>query len=221
MSIDDLIGKKGNYQILKMLKFKALNYNTIKKRIIENFSARTLDFRLKELTNSGLLNRKILNEIGPIRIKYSLTNKGLIILTCFEVLEQLIAGQILPEEFQKEFSLKLTKNANLNFDKVWRQLKNILEDKKILYTLNKENPNKLLMIDDTGITVETSKGEDKIPISNIKEAWINFVEKGSLQQNEHKLATYRSSFILALFSQLPFVKVDKGPPLTIIFDPIF
>ena len=54
-----------------------------------------------------------------------------------------------------------------------------------------------------------------IPIDKIEHAWINFVENGHLEQKDHIAATYRSSFILMLFSQLPFVKVDEGPPLLI------
>ena len=219
MSLDEIIRKKGNYLILKKLKFKPLNYNLIKKNIIAKISARTLDFRLKELTQFCLIESKILDKTDPVRKKYSLTKKGLIFLSSFEALEQLINNQILPEDFNDKFSSRLVKNIYLNFDKIWKELKDILLYKKILYTLKTKSPNEILEINDTGIVVKTKEGIDKIPIDKIENAWINFVKDEYLERNNHNKATYRSSFMLTLFSQLPFVKVDDGPPLTIKLQP--
>ena len=215
MTIDELIRKKGTYSILKQLKIKSLNYNSIKRNLQEKISARTLDFRLKKLTQLGILECRMFNDSVPIKKKYSLTYKGLIALTCFESLENMIDNNAPPEDYLNKFSALLAKNANLNFNQVWEQLKKTLSNKKVLYTLKKEKANKIIKFDNAGITVETAEGEDKIGIEKIEEAWVNFVDKGFLQQKDYSEASYRSSFILALFSQLPFVEVNEGPPISI------
>lgn len=215
MITENLFKKKGTYLILNLLKYKGLYYNSIKKEVEKYFSARTLDFRLKELLNFGIIDVEIKRDIIPNRKKYCLTDKGIISLTSFQVMEQLMNNQITPDEFLNKFSVQLLKNEKINFNKIWRELKNILKEKKILLTLKKKKPNRIKKIDDTGIIVKTEKGEDEISIKTLEEAWENFVKDGYLQQNEHFKASYRSSFILTLFSQLPFVKVDNGPPISI------
>jgi DNA-binding HxlR family transcriptional regulator len=215
MTIDELIRKKGTFSILKQLKIKSLNYNSIKRNLQEKISARTLDFRLKKLTQLGILECRMFDASIPIKKKYCLTHKGLITLTCFESLENMIDNNAPPEDYLNKFSALLAKNANLNFNQVWEQLKNTFSDKKVLYTLKKEKTNKIIKFDDTGIVVETAEGEDKIPIEKIEEVWVNFVYNGILQQKDYSEASYRSSFMLALFSQLPFVQVNEGLPLSI------
>jgi len=42
---------------------------------LKGFSSKTLAIRLKELENSGILERRAYNEIPP-RVEYNLTNKG-------------------------------------------------------------------------------------------------------------------------------------------------
>ena len=215
MSLDNLIKKKGNYSILKLLKYKARYYNSIKKHIVEKISARTLDFRLKELTQAGLLKTEIFEKPGPLRKKYSLTKKGMIFLTCLEALDPLIADKIKPEEFQNKLQILLNNMEIVNFENVWSELKDILSKEDILYTLKKKRQNKIREIDDSGILIETNKGVDKIAIKKIKNAWLNLVEKGELLHSDYEASTYRSSFILTLFSQLPYVKINEGPPLSI------
>ena len=106
-------------------------------------------------------------------------------------------------------------NRCSDFNYVWEQLKEIIIDKKIIYTLKQNKPNKIIGMDNRGITVQTEKGEDMITISQIEDAWYYFIREGTLERNDHEKSTYRSSFMLALFSQLPFVDIDKGPPLSL------
>ena len=106
-------------------------------------------------------------------------------------------------------------NRCSDFNYVWEQLKEIIIVKKIIYTLKQDKPNKIIRMDDRGITVETERGEDLIAIHLIEDAWHSLIREGSLERNDHEKSTYRSSFMLALFSQLPFVDVDKNPPLSL------
>ncbi len=74
-------------------------------------------------------------------------------------------------------------------------------------------------MDDSGIMVQTDKGENFIPIGKIEIAWQNLVSEESLKRNEHEKSTYRSSFILALFSQLTFIEVNLNPPISLRVKP--
>lgn len=207
--------KKGNYLILSQLRYKGKNYNSIKKEVINSISARTLDHRLEELTELKTLTNKIFEDKVPIGKKYSLTSKGIILLTFFEVLELLFNNKLPTQEFLSKFEDELERNKNLNFGKVWETLVNLLKKNRVIHTISKNLPNKILKIDRRGITIETHKGIDAISYEKIEGAWYNLVTKGFLQQMNHKDATYRSSFILALFSQLSYVRIDEKGPLTI------
>ena len=215
MSINNFIRKKGIFKILKQLKIAPLNYNSIKKYTSEHFSARTLDFRLKDLIEFKLVKNNILEQGKLVKYNYSLTSKGIMMLTLLELIEQLAQDDINIDSFQNLFSLKLMENRCSDFNYVWEQLKEIILDKKIIYTLKQNKPNKIIRMDDRGITVQTEKGEDLIAIHQIEDAWNYFIREGSLERNAHEKSTYRSSFMLALFSQLPFVETDKSPPLSL------
>ena len=215
MSINNFIRKKGIFNILKQLKIAPLNYNSIKKNTKEHFSARTLDFRLKDLIEYKLVKNNISEKGKLVKYNYSLTSKGIMMLTSLELIEQLMQDDFNIDSFQNLFSLKLMENRCSDFNYVWEQLKKIILEKKIIYTLKQNKPNKIIRIDNQGITVETEKGENLIAIHMIEDAWHYFIREGSLERNDHEKSTYRSSFMLALFSQLPFVEVDKSPPLSL------
>jgi len=218
MSFNQFIKKKGNYEILNLLKFKGLNYNLIKKEIVEIFSARTLDFRLKELVEFGLLQVKEFDMNHTIKKKYLLTKKGITILSMLELMDIIITNEISTNSINERFGKRLNLNLHLNFNQIWIQLRKILMNESIIYTLKQKKPNIIVDIDDFGITVETEKGTDKIGINKIEDAWFNFASEKSLERNNHAKSTYRSSFILALFAKLPFVKIHKTPGLTIKID---
>ena len=215
MSINNFIRKKGIFNILKQLKIAPLNYNSIKRNTYELFSARTLDFRLKDLIEFKLVKNNIIERGKLVKYNYSLTSKGIMMLTLLELIEQLTEDDVKIDSFQNLFSLKLMENRCSNFNYVWEQLKEIIMDKKTIYTLKQNKPNKIIRMENRGITVETEKGEAFIAVHLIEDAWHSFIREGSLERNDHEKSTYRSSFMLALFSQLPFVEVDKGPPLSL------
>ncbi|KKM21561.1 hypothetical protein LCGC14_1634150 [marine sediment metagenome] len=211
MSIINFVQKKGIFTILKQLKIAPLNYNSIKKNIIEYFSARTLDFRLKDLIEFKLIKSNTIKQGKSVKFNYSLTNKGIMMLTLLELINQLKYDDINIDSIQDLFSLKLMGNRCSDFTYTWEKLKEMIPDKKIIYTLKQKKPNKIIRMDNKGITVQTEKGEDLIPIKHIEDAWNNFIQEGTLERNSHEKSTYRSSFMLALFSQLPFVEVNKNP----------
>ena len=215
MSINNFIRKKGIFNIMKLLKIAPLNYNSIKKNTNEHFSARTLDFRLKDLIEFKLVKNNLIEQKKLVKYNYSLTSKGTMMLTLLELIDQLMQDDIHIDSFQNLFSLKLMVNRCSDFNYVWDQLKEIILEKKIIYTLKQNKPNKIIRMDKRGITVQTEKGEDLIAINQVEDAWHYFIREGSLERNDHEKSTYRSSFMLALFSQLPFVEVDKSPPLSL------
>ncbi len=215
MSIEFLIRKKGITPVLKSLKFKALNYNLIKKKINDQISARTLDYRLKDMVNLGLLEVKGTNNVGLSTKKYFITEKGSLILTLLEMGEDIIKDEILIENASEEFSTKYFHNLFLNFDRIWIQIKQIIAKQPVIYTLKQKKSNTIVEYDDTGFHVQTEKGTTKIGIEKIEKAWLNLVSDGYLERDDHRKATYRSSFLLSLFSQLSFVEINEGPPLLI------
>jgi DNA-binding HxlR family transcriptional regulator len=71
-----LITKRGTLEILIPLCCTTNPVRYIKFRnTLKGFSSKTLAIRLKELENSGILERRAYNEIPP-RVEYNLTNKS-------------------------------------------------------------------------------------------------------------------------------------------------
>ncbi|OLS24881.1 MAG: HTH-type transcriptional regulator YodB [Candidatus Heimdallarchaeota archaeon LC_3] len=66
--------------VLQLLEFETLNFtniqNRIKKQSEENLSATVLSGSLSTLEEQGIVKRKVLSEKMPIRVIYSLTEKG-------------------------------------------------------------------------------------------------------------------------------------------------
>jgi DNA-binding HxlR family transcriptional regulator len=66
--------------VLQLLEFETLNFtniqNRIKKQSEENLSATVLSGSLSILEEQGIVKRKVLSEKMPIRVIYSLTEKG-------------------------------------------------------------------------------------------------------------------------------------------------
>ena len=71
-----IITKRGTLEILIPLCFTTTSVRYLKFRnTMKGFSSKTLTKRLKELHESGILERQAYNEIPP-RVEYRLTNKG-------------------------------------------------------------------------------------------------------------------------------------------------
>jgi len=214
MLIDKILQKKGIYQVLKTLQISSKNYNVLKGEIRDYFSARTLDHRLKELLDLDVLRLKDSDEKN-LKSYYYLTERGRILFTVLDGLEQLFSERVEGAQFLNLISTNLKLNEALHFEAIWEELKDILANKSILYTLGKGKPNNILDVDDSGITVETGKGESLIEIEMIKTAWEYLVKDGFLHRSEHEKASYRSSFMLTLFNELDYVEIDQTRPLVI------
>ncbi|MHA1336638.1 MAG: winged helix-turn-helix transcriptional regulator [Promethearchaeota archaeon] len=215
MSFEKIIRKKGNFIILSKLKYKPLSYNRIKNLVKGYFSARTLDFRLKELTNTGILKSEIIDQPGLLRKNYSLTLKGRLILSCLECIRDIFDEKIPLKDFQKYFLKNLKKNQLYDFSAIWKKFKRLITGDNKIYTLKKNKLNRIIEIDDNKIIVQTEKGIDKISYQQLEEIWHKFVDKEKLFQSDYENSSYRSSFVLSLFSKLPFVKINKETPLSI------
>lgn len=84
-----------------------------------------------------------------------------------------------------------------------------------IFTLKQQKANEILEINDNGILVNTEKGTELIKIGWIKQAWENLVNDSVLYRDEHEKSTYRSSFILSLFSQFDFIDTSSKGRLSI------
>ncbi len=105
-----------------------------------------------------------------------------------------------------------------DFETIWEILMNILSPGTVIYTLKGNKPNEIVKFGDIGITVRTEGPYKIITKILIKKAWENLVNDGILYQKDHEKSTYRSSFILTLFSQLDFVNIIREGPLCVKLD---
>lgn len=85
-SANELIGKRWTGLIVRVLltgpkRFKEMT------EIITNVSSKVLTERLKELEAAGLVTREVYPEM-PVRIEYSLTEKGRDLLPVFDELQK-------------------------------------------------------------------------------------------------------------------------------------
>ncbi len=70
-----IVGKKFTMHILRnMLLLKQKRFNEFLKTI-EGINTKTLSIRLREMEESGLINRKVIDR-RPLQVEYSLTAKG-------------------------------------------------------------------------------------------------------------------------------------------------
>lgn len=113
-------------------------------------------------------------------------------------------------------SNKNSKSSNpLSFDELWVKIQHRIEPPITIFTLKRQKTNEILEINDKGILVKTEKGTNLVNIELIKKAWENLVKDGVLYRNEHEKSTYRSSFILSLFSQFNFIVTSLKGRLSI------
>ena len=216
MSLDDLLRKKGNYPILNELKYRGDNYNSIKEQLDPKISARTLDHRLNELTEWNILTTEVYDRRGPIRKFYNLTEKGRILLATLEAIREILASSMNLNTFLEYISEQMEIYEKLEFEWIWSEIKTRVKKGESIYSLSEDRPNKIKEINEKGIKVKTDSGEGFVSIDKIKHAWKNLVQDGILYQFNHEKATYRSSFMLALFSELPIVEKREDPALAVI-----
>lgn len=108
------------------------------------------------------------------------------------------------------------KSSNpLRFDELWVKIQRAIEPPITIFTLKRQKANEILEINDFGILVKTEKGTKLIKKEWIKQAWENLVNDGVLFRNEHEKSSYRSSFILSLFSRFNFIETSTKGRLSI------
>ena len=111
------------------------------------------------------------------------------------------------------------KNINsskpLSFDEFWAIIQDKFQPPMTIFTLRKQKANEILEISDDGILVKTEKGTKLVKIEWVKQAWENLVKDGVLYRDEHEKSSYRSCFILYLFSHFEFIEASLKGRLSI------
>jgi len=124
---------------------------------------------------------------------------------------------ITEETIANEF-LDLNNETN-DFEVIWKYFEDNLPPGTILHTLKSHKPNEIIKFGNIGITIKTKDTPGIVTKDRIKHAWNNLVNDEVLFQGDHSKSTYRSSFMLALFSELEFVEKMLQKPISIKFVP--
>lgn len=131
----------------------------------------------------------------------------------FKQRNEIDSGQTNKKEF-----INLKEGIN-DFKIIWKYFVDNLHPGTVLFTLKSKNPNEIINIGNIGITIKTIDTPRIITKDRIEHAWINLANDEVLYQGDHSKSTYRSSFMLALFSQLEFVEKILQKPISIKFIP--
>ncbi|WP_066050898.1 MrcB family domain-containing protein [Robertmurraya korlensis] len=98
---------------------------------------------------------------------------------------------------------------------------------KSVQTLSSKKENVISKVDDKGVYVETESSRTKyqsgnktepyefIPFRFLLDGWYEFIDIRQAEANDFKKVRGRTSFLMALFSQLPFVEATKGKSTSI------
>jgi hypothetical protein len=113
------------------------------------------------------------------------------------------------------FELENNPFIQLDFEEFWSILRETFTTPTTIFTLKQQKANEILEINENGIHVKTEKGTELVKIELIKKAWENLIKDGVLYRDEHEKSTYRSSFILSLFSQFDFIEASLKARLSI------
>ena len=112
----NIIGKKFAILILRnMIILKQKRFNEFLDSI-ERINPKTLSIRLKEMEKDGLINREVFNE-KPIRIEYSLTNKGEALKPVLEQMAMFSMKYCCEQIFEDPQSVSLEKLDSDTFEK--------------------------------------------------------------------------------------------------------
>jgi hypothetical protein len=109
---------------------------------------------------------------------------------------------------------------NLNFEKVWNDLIDVLEKHPIIHTLVRRKPNRVTSIDEDGIWVITERSTPDshlVPKWMFREAIVHLMKHSELSNLTllNTLNVKRSSFVLAALSKLDYIDY-KTDPLRVI-----
>lgn len=104
-----LLGKRWSGLILRALMEGPLRFNEMLS-IVEKVSDRVLTERLRELEAAGLIERKVYPE-SPVRIEYSLTEKGHAMDKVMEAIQTWADEWVTPEEVAREAAAEEAEKA--------------------------------------------------------------------------------------------------------------
>ena len=112
----NIIGKKFAILILRnMIILKQKRFNEFLDSI-ERINPKTLSIRLKEMEKDGLINREVFKE-KPIRIEYSLTNKGEALKPVLEQMAMFSMKYCCEQIFEDPQSVNIEKLNSDTFEK--------------------------------------------------------------------------------------------------------
>jgi len=100
-----------------------------------------------------------------------------------------------------------------NFTNVWGDIVNIIESNNEIKTLTYNNINKVIKITEDGLMVTTGKNNPELVKKEwIRDTWDVLVSKKAITKDDLPgKAIYRSSFIMALLSNLDYVRAESRP----------
>ncbi|WP_425432892.1 AAA family ATPase [Fredinandcohnia onubensis] len=128
---------------------------------------------------------------------------------------EILLKKVDKDYIKKEGSVK----GSLEGSRIKHLLINLAKQVKVIKTLRTQKSNWITKIDEKGIFVETEssrekhqKGEKEFPwdylsFEYIMEGWREFLEVRTATATDFRSVQGRSSFLMAFFSQLPFVEV--------------
>ncbi len=202
---------------LKELRFCGRIVNNLKNILIQKYQIQNFKEIIKNLLDLNLIYKSLdSDKTGEQKVSlYVLTQKGRYLLESIYVLEDISSGKININEYLSLLKPQLKNSIFLSFENIWTIIKEKIKPGVILYSLKQSKSNEIIAISELGITVKTERGTALIYKIDIRKAWCNLVLDGVLIRDEHEKSTYRSSFMLMLFSQFDFVIVINKPRLSI------
>ena len=210
-----IVQHKGAREILFQLRTLPKRYNQLKIGLENIISARSLDFRLRELKKYNIIKQIEIPNSKPPSSEYILTPNGRIMESLIFSLSNLNIPDF-PSQLFENFNYNFLNIEKYNWNAIWIQLQEICEEKKVIETLSQQQKKNFIEnISSEGITVSTDKGTRFVSIELLRQAWEHLVTDGKLLLNEHDKSTYRSSFICALLSELDYVGINYKRPISI------
>jgi hypothetical protein len=104
---------------------------------------------------------------------------------------------------------------NLTFEKVWKDLMDVLEEDPMIYTLARRHENKVTGIENEGIRVLTQRstpGSELVPKWMFEMAVDYLIEHGEVNHKilTEELRVMRSAFVMAALAKLDYIGHEKG-----------
>jgi len=217
--IIELLQYKGIYEILNSLRYSSRNYNTIKSFLSTAISSRTLDHRLADLQNLGLLQKiQVCYRENEIFDEYVLTETGILLECVLKSLRLENKGTNFIN-FMDSMKEQYKDQLKYNWHFVWEEIKKICTNDPQIYTLSTNSKlNQIEELNDTGILVTTEKNTELVEIGKIKRAYEFLLAEGELFMNDYEHASYRSSFVCALLSKIDWIKIKKQGRISLVVE---